>query len=147
MSLYIVHVSAIYWVHYRINRYTVSCIRRQNNVVSTSMRRVASTLIQRCFKVVCWLARYKLVCTYNKYSNQSGIHADPQGGIRRIEPFFFFFFFFFFLGGGGGGQNLNFNIFGGFQKNEYFWRHEDFVDNFLESSENWTGFRSHFLAF
>ena len=26
---------------------------------------------------------------------------------------------------------LNFNIFGGFQKNKYFWGYEDFVDIFL----------------
>ena len=65
----------------------------------------------------------------------------PKGGSVGSDHFFYFFFFL------GGGQNLNFNIFGGFQKNEYFWRYEDFVDNFLESSENWTGFRSHFLAF
>ena len=59
---------------------------------------------------------------------------QPQGGtlifsyICRLGSFFFFF-----GGGGGGVQILNFNIFGGFQKNEYFldmkimwiflWRH------------------------
>ena len=36
-------------------------------------------------------------------------------------------------GGGGhfwGFKILNSNIFGGFQKNEYFWGYEDFVDIF-----------------
>ena len=42
---------------------------------------------------------------------------------------------------------LNFNIFGGFQKNEYFWGYEDFVDIFGGSSQNWTIFRGHFYAF
>ena len=32
--------------------------------------------------------------------------------------------------GGGGGQNLNINIFWGFQKTEYFWGYEDFVEMF-----------------
>ena len=32
---------------------------------------------------------------------------------------------------------LNFNIFGSFQKNEYFWGYEDFVA-FLGSSQKWT---------
>ena len=55
------------------------------------------------------------------------------------------------MGGGGGGtlifshicrlgllfgfKILNFNIFGGFQKNE------DFVDIFLRSSQNWASYR------
>ena len=30
----------------------------------------------------------------------------------------------------GGFKILNFNIFGGFQKNEYFWGYEDFVEIF-----------------
>ena len=42
---------------------------------------------------------------------------------------------------------LNFIIFGGFQKNEYFWGYEDFVDIFGGSSQNWTKFRGHFYAF
>ena len=66
-------------------------------------------------------------------------------------------------GGGGGGtlifsyiprlwsffgvQNLNFNIFGGFQKNEYFLGYEDFMDIFCGSSQNWTIFRDHFYIF
>ena len=33
---------------------------------------------------------------------------------------------------------LNFNIFGGFQKNKYFFGYEDFVDIFFGSSQNWT---------
>ena len=49
-------------------------------------------------------------------------------------------------------QILNFNIFRGFQKNEYFWGYEDFVDFFFfwrggGSSQNWTIFRGHFYAF
>ena len=42
---------------------------------------------------------------------------------------------------------LNFNIFGVFQKTEYFWGYEDFVHIFLGSSQNWTIFRGHFYAF
>ena len=42
---------------------------------------------------------------------------------------------------------LNFNIFGGFKKNEYFLGYVVFVDIFLGSSQNWTIFRGHFYAF
>ena len=45
---------------------------------------------------------------------------------------------------------LNFNIFWGFQKNEYFWGYEDFVDIFLGSSQNWASLRvisMHFRVF
>ena len=42
---------------------------------------------------------------------------------------------------------LNFNIFGGFQKNKYFLGYEGFVDIFLGSSQNMTIFRGHFYAF
>ena len=41
---------------------------------------------------------------------------------------------------------LNFNIFEGFQKNEYFWGME-ILWIFLGSSQNWTIFRGHFYAF
>ena len=49
---------------------------------------------------------------------------------------------------------LNFNIFGGFQKNEYVWGYEDFVDIFFfffffgggGSLQNWTIFKGHFYA-
>ena len=64
--------------------------------------------------------------------------APGEGGtlifsyIRRLGSFFGF-------------KTLNFNIFGGFQKNEYFWGYEDFVDIFWGSSQNWTIFRCHFL--
>ena len=44
-------------------------------------------------------------------------------------------------------QNFEFQYFLGFQKNEYFWGYEDFVDIFLGSSQNWTIFRGHFYAF
>ena len=67
-------------------------------------------------------------------------------------------------GGGGGGallyfhtyvgsvhffgvEFLNFNIFLGFQKNEYFFGYEHFVDIFLGSSQNWTSFRGYFYVF
>ena len=43
--------------------------------------------------------------------------------IRRLGLFFGF-------------EILNFNIFGGFQKNEYFLGYEDFVNIFLGSSQN-----------
>ena len=39
--------------------------------------------------------------------------------IRKLGPFYFWF------------KILNFNIFGGFQKNEYFFLYENFVDIFL----------------
>ena len=45
---------------------------------------------------------------------------------------------------------LNFNIFWGFQKNEYFWGYEDFVDIFGGSSQNWASLRvisKHFRVF
>ena len=42
---------------------------------------------------------------------------------------------------------MNFNIFGGFQKNKYFLGYEDFVDIFWGSSQNWTIFSGHFYAF
>ena len=42
---------------------------------------------------------------------------------------------------------LNFNIFGGFQKNKHFWGYEDFVDIFGGSLENWIIFRGYFYAF
>ena len=44
-------------------------------------------------------------------------------------------------------QNFEFQLFLGFQKNEYFWGYEDFVDSFWGSSQNWTIFRGHFYAF
>ena len=50
-----------------------------------------------------------------------------------------------------GGFNIfNFNIFLGFHKNEYFLRHEDFLDIILVSSHNWIIFRviyMHFMVF
>ena len=70
---------------------------------------------------------------------------DPSGGtlifsyIRRLWPFLGF-------------KNFNFNILGDFQKkNEYFGGHEDFVDIFWGSSQNWTifmiQFSMHFRVF
>ena len=38
-------------------------------------------------------------------------------------------------------QIPNFNMFGGFQKNEYFWGYEDFVDIFWGSSQNCASLR------
>ena len=53
------------------------------------------------------------------------INSYPRGGdtlivsyIRRLSSFFWV-------------QILNFNIFGGFLKNKYFFGYEDFVDIFL----------------
>ena len=40
----------------------------------------------------------------------------------------------------GGFKILNFNIFGGIQKNEYCFGYDDFVDIFWGSSQNWTKF-------
>ena len=48
--------------------------------------------------------------------------------IRRLSPFFGF-------------KILNFNIFGGFQKNEYFWGGNEILWIFLGSSQNWACFR------
>ena len=36
---------------------------------------------------------------------------------------------------------LNFNIFGGFQKNKYFLGYEDFMNIFWGSSQNWASLR------
>ena len=41
---------------------------------------------------------------------------------------------------------LNFNIFWGFQRNEYFWGYEDFVDIFWGVITNWTKLRGHFYV-
>ena len=68
------------------------------------------------------------------------ICADPRGGTL----------IFSYIRGSGhflGFKILNFIIFWGFQKNEYFFWYEDFVDIFLGSSQNWTIFRGHFYAF
>ena len=42
---------------------------------------------------------------------------------------------------------LNFNIFGGFQKNKCFLEYKDFVDIFGGLSQNWTIFRGYFYVF
>ena len=65
--------------------------------------------------------------------------TEPPGGyseifIRRLGLFFGF-------------KILNFNIFGGFQKNGKKIGYEDFVDIFLGSPQNWTIYRGHFYAF
>ena len=66
--------------------------------------------------------------------------VQSQGGslifsyIRRLGSFFGF-------------KILNFNIFGGFQKNKYFLGYEDFVDIFWGSSQIWTIFRGNLYAF
>ena len=61
-------------------------------------------------------------------------------GAENLEfQYFFLFFLFiiiFFLGGGGG-----------VQKNEYVWGYGEFMDMYLESTQNWTGFRGYFCAF
>ena len=54
--------------------------------------------------------------------------------IRRLGSFF-------------GVQNFEFQYFWGFQKNKIFLGHEDFLDIFGGSSQNWTIFRGHFCAF
>ena len=69
---------------------------------------------------------------------------DPRGGgegggtrifsyIRRLGSFFAF-------------RILNFNIFGGFQKKDFFGGMR-ILWIFFESSQNWTIFRGHFYAF
>ena len=64
----------------------------------------------------------------------------PRGGtlifsyIRRLGPFF-------------GGQNFEFQYFLGFQKNEYFFGYENFVDIFLGSSQDWASFRGYYYVF
>ena len=64
----------------------------------------------------------------------------PQG---RFSDIFIYVGLVHFLGF----KILNFNIFGGFQKNEYFGGYEDFVCIFGGSSQTWTSFRGHFYAF
>ena len=56
---------------------------------------------------------------------------------------------FHLLGSFFGFRISNFNICWGFQKKEYVFGYEDFVDFFffLESSQNWIIFRGHFYAF
>ena len=66
-------------------------------------------------------------------SNQGGTLTFLY--IRRLGLFFGF-------------KILNFNIFWGFQKNQYFLGYEDFVYIFLGvSPQNWPIFRGHFYAF
>ena len=69
-------------------------------------------------------------------------YAQPRGGGILV-------IFFTYVGSGYflGLKILNFDSFGGFQKNEYFWGYEDFVDIVLESPQNWPIFRGHFYAF
>ena len=50
-------------------------------------------------------------------------------------------------GGGGILRYFEFQYFGRFQKNEYFWEYEDFVDISFGSSQNRTIFMGHFYAF
>ena len=57
--------------------------------------------------------------------------------IRRLSPFW----------GGGGVKFFNFNIFGGFQKNEYFLWYENFVDIFWGHPKIGLGFRGYFYVF
>ena len=59
----------------------------------------------------------------------------------------FLFSYIHRLGSFWGFKILNLTIFGGFQKNEYFFGYEDFVDIFLGSPQNWTIFRRHFFVF
>ena len=57
--------------------------------------------------------------------------------IRRLGLFF-------------GVQNSEFQFFGGFEKNVYFFGYEDFVDIFWGSSQNWASLRvisMHFRVF
>ena len=65
----------------------------------------------------------------------------PHGGDTLIFPYVRRPGYFF------GFKILNFNIFWGFQKTEYFWGYEDFVDIFCRSSQNWTLYRGHFYSF
>ena len=62
---------------------------------------------------------------------------DPGGGGGVL------LYFHTYVGSGYlfGFKILNFNIFWGFQKNEYFWGYEDFVDIFMGSSQNWASLR------
>ena len=68
-------------------------------------------------------------------ANTEGAEGPGGGGgtlifshIRRLGPFLGF-------------KILNFNIFFGFQKNEYFLGYEDFVDIFWGLSQNWASLR------
>ena len=72
----------------------------------------------------------------------------------RIIPGRVLYYFHTYVGSGyfWGFKILNFNIFGGFQKNEYFLGYEDFVDIIWGggSSQSWASFRlisMHFRVF
>ena len=62
------------------------------------------------------------------------MHPFPPGGtlifsyIRRLGPFFWI-------------QNVEFQYYGVFRKNEYFFGYEDFVDIVLGSLQNWANFK------
>ena len=89
----------------------------------------------------------------------SDIFIRSLFGFKILNFNFFYFILFFFLGGGGGFRKMITFLFiylfiyffffggGGGQKNEYFLRHEDLVDIFWESSQNWTIFWGHYYAF
>ena len=66
-------------------------------------------------------------------------HPNPRGGTPIFSHIGASYFLVFKI--------LNFDIFGGFLKNEYSIGYEDFVDIFGGSSQNWAIFRGHFYAF
>ena len=72
-------------------------------------------------------------CSYRKNNEKCVAWFNPKGGggtlifsnIRKPGSFF-------------GGSKFRISIFFEFSENEYFWGYEDFMDNFLGSSQNWT---------
>ena len=67
-------------------------------------------------------------------------HSNPTGVLRYFHTYVGASYFWGF-------KILNFDIFWGFQKNEYAFGYEDFVDIFGGSSQNWAIFRGHYYAF
>ena len=63
---------------------------------------------------------------------------SPRGGGGGV-----LWYFYTYVGSAHfiGFKILNFNIFWGYQENEYFLGNEDFVDIFLGSSQNWASLR------
>ena len=80
--------------------------------------------------VLCWLCFCErlFICALWSPAGKGGGGTLIFSHIRRLGLFWGF-------------KILNFNIFGGFQKNKYFLEYEDFVDIFGGSSQNWASFR------
>ena len=67
-------------------------------------------------------------------------HPNPRGKGTLILSYIHRLGLFFWV------QNFEFQYFLGFQKNDYCFGYEDFVDIFLGSSQNWTIIKGSFLC-